>query len=83
MNIPIIIIITKGNCENTVMRIVKMPALKKCKYVAVTCLAKTHLVAVVNRCDPHLGRELLEAAKDASLCNHVSFSVFFSVSSIF
>ena len=50
-------------------RVLHLPRLKKSKYMALSCIARSSLATLLVEMDPNLADELLDAAKDASLCN--------------
>lgn len=58
--------------HDVVRLVLRMPIYKKSKYISLACLAKNKLAGIVMEEQPDLVEELLEAAKDPSLCNHVS-----------
>ena len=58
--------------HDVVRLVLGMPIYKKSKYISLACLAKNQLAGIVMEEQPDLVEDLLEAAKDPSLCNHVS-----------
>ena len=48
-----------------------MPRFKKAKYIALSCLARTKLVALYLEMEPNIAEELLNVSNDVALANQV------------